>query len=122
MKLTHVFEGYWDMLPPEVHEIIMTYKRSQELIDEEKKERMREVCDEIVIYGQVKEKWGIGHVKVYVKKRRCFACDDYHMRVVGCYVDVENVEREAFLVYNLKKALQRVDHVKSFFCEIFFCE
>ena len=75
---------------------------------------MREVCDEIVKYGQVKKKWGIGHVKCYTKKRRCFACNSYHVRVVGCYVDLENVERETFLAYSLKKALQRVDHVKSF--------
>ena len=66
------------------------------------------------MYGRVKERWAIGHVKVYIKKGLCFACDSYHMRVVGCYVDVENVEREAFLAYSLKKALQRVNHVKSF--------
>ena len=114
IKLMNVMDSYWDLLPPEIHETIMMYKRNQEQIDEEKKERMREVCDEIVMYGRVKEKWGIGHVKCYIKKGPCFACDSYHVRVVGCYVNVENVEREAFLAYNLKKALQRVNHVKSF--------
>ena len=113
LKLSHVFESYWDMLPPELHELIMAYKRGQEEIDEEKKERMREVCNEIVMYGRVKKKWGIGHIKCIVKRRRCFARDNFHMRVVGCYVDFENVERETFLAYSLKKALQRVNNVKS---------
>ena len=39
IELMYVMESYWDMLPSEVHEIIMVYKRSQELIDEEKKEK-----------------------------------------------------------------------------------
>ena len=30
VKLTRVFESYWDMLPPELHEIIIAYKRGQE--------------------------------------------------------------------------------------------
>ena len=38
IKLMNVMESYWDMLPPEIHELIIAYKRSQELIDEEKKE------------------------------------------------------------------------------------
>ena len=113
MKLTHSFESYWDMLPPEIKEMILQYKESQEAIDEERKERMREVCDDIVMYGRVKEKWGIGHVKCYVKKGPCLGCDGYHVRVVGCYVNAENVDREIYLAYSLRKALKRVDEVKS---------
>ena len=114
VELMNVMDSYWNMLPPELEDFILLLKRNQELFDQEKKERMREVCDEIVMYGRVKEKWGIGHVKCYIKKGPCFGCDCYHTRVVGCYLDVENVTREAFLAYNLKKALQRVNHVKSF--------
>ena len=110
----NVMDSYWNMLPPELQDFILLLRRNQELFDQKKKERMREVCDEIVMYGRVKEEWGIGHVKCYIKKGQCFACDGYHTRVVGCYLDVENVTREAFLAYNLKKALQRVNHVKSF--------
>ena len=117
MKLSHVFESYWDMLPPEIKEIILQYKESQEAIDEEQKERMRErmreVCKEIVMYARVKKKWGIGHVKCRVKKGPCIGCGGYHVRVVGCYVNAENEEREVYLAYNLRRALRRIDAVKS---------
>ena len=106
IELMNVMESYWNMLPPELQDFILLLKRNQERIDEEKKERMRDLRSEIVMYGRVKEEWGIGHVKCYVKKRPCLGCDGYHVRVVGCYVDVEKVEREAFLGCNLKKALQ----------------
>ena len=42
MKLMNVIESCWDMLPPEIHEEVLAYKRSQELIDEKKKERMKD--------------------------------------------------------------------------------
>ena len=114
IKLMNVMESYWDMLPPEVHEIIMMYKRSQEWIDEEKKERMRDLCNEIKKYGELKRKWEIGHVRCIVKKRNCFSCYKSHLRIVGCYVDEENIPKERFLGYHFKIALQRVNHVKSF--------
>ena len=104
MKLMLVMDSYWDMLPPEIHETIMMYKRNQELIDEEKKERMREVCNEIVKYGELKRKWEIGHVKCIVN----------HLKIMGCYVDEEKIPKERFLGYNFKSALERVNHVKSF--------
>ena len=113
MKLTRTFESYWDMLPSEIKAIILRYKESQEAIDEERKERMREVCRDIVMYARVKRKWGIGHVKCRVVKGPCVGCHDYHMRVFGCYVNAENVEREVYLAYNLRRALRRIDAVKS---------
>ena len=42
MKLMNVIESCWDMLPPKIHEEVLAYKRSQELIDEKKKERMKD--------------------------------------------------------------------------------
>ena len=114
IKLMNVMESYWDMLPPELQDFILLLRKNQELFDEEKEKRMKDLSKEIVMYGRVKEKWGIGHVKCYVKKESCFNCDRHHVIVVGCYVDVENVEREAFLAFDLKIALQRVNHVKSF--------
>ena len=69
MKLTHKFESYWDMLPPDIKEIILQYKESQEAIDEERKMMMRDLCDEIKKYGELKRKWGIGHIKCIIKKK-----------------------------------------------------
>ena len=114
LKLMFIMESYWDMLPPEVHELILAYKRSQEWIDEERKDRMMDLCNEIVKYGELRIKWGIGHVKCIVKKNLCFICGKYHLHIRGCYVDLENVQRDIFLGYNFRDALQRANHLKSF--------
>ena len=113
MKLTHVFESYWYMLPPELHEII-AYKRGQEYIDEERKEKMKDLCDEIKKYRELKRKWEIVHVKCIVKKQMRLSCYKYYLKIMGCYVDEENIPKERFLGYHFKMALQRVNHVKSF--------
>ena len=83
IQLMNVFESYWDMLPPEVQDQILAYKRSQERIDEEKKDKMRDLCMEIMEYGELKRKWGLGHVKCTVKKEICLSSYKYHLRIVG---------------------------------------
>ena len=117
MKLSHTFESYWDMLPPELHELIMAYKEGQEAIDEERKKRMKrlmkDLCDEIKKYGRLKRKWGIGHIKCFVGKGICRFCNWHHLRLMGCYVNEEGEREERFLGYNYKMALDRVDNVKS---------
>ena len=114
MKLMNVIESCWDMLPPEIQEEVLAYKRSQELIDEKKKERMKDFCNEIMKYWELKREWGIGHVRCIVKRQICFSCYSYHMKIIGCYADEENTPGERFLCYNFKSALQRINHVKSF--------
>ena len=113
MELTLMFESYWDMLPPEVHEMIMVYKRGQERIDEERVEEMRGVCEEIKKYGELKRKWGVGHVRCIVKKKMCFSCNRHHLKIIGCYEDWEKIPRETFLGYHFSMAMRRVDVVKS---------
>ena len=69
MKLCRIFESYWNMLPPEIEVVILEYKEGQEAIDEERKKRMKELCDEIKKYGELKRKWEIGHIKCIIKKK-----------------------------------------------------
>ena len=114
IKLMHVFESYWDMLPSEEQEQVLAYKISQECIDEERKDKMKDLYVETIRYGELKEKWNIVHARCIAKRQICFSCYKYHMKIMGCYVDEENTPRERFLGYNFKSALQRVKHVKSF--------
>ena len=39
MKLSHVMESYWDMLPNEIKEYIIQFKISQQNIDQDKKDQ-----------------------------------------------------------------------------------
>ena len=114
VKLTHTFESYWDMLPPEIKVMILEHKESQEAIDEERKRRMKDLCREVKKYGELKRRWGIGHVKcIKPHGEVCHICDRYHVRIVGYFEDQEGVQKERFLGYNFKMALDRVDIVKS---------
>ena len=115
IKLARVFESYWDMLPPEIKELILKYKECQESIDEVKKERMKDLCDEIKKYGELKRKWKIGHVKCIVKKPMCFSCYTYHLKIMGCFEDEEKIPRERFLGFGFEEALRLGDGVKSSF-------
>ena len=114
MKFTHTLESYWDMLPPEIKEIILEYKESQEAIDKRKiKKRMKNLCREVKKYGELKRRWGIGHVKCTESHGEvCHICDRYHVKIVGYHEDQEGVQKEQFLGYNFKMALDQVDIVK----------
>ena len=95
MKFSHTFESYWDMLPPELHELIMTYKKGQEEIDEERKKRMKDLCREVKKYGELKRRWGVGHVKcIKPHGEVCHICNRYHVRIMGYFKDQEGVQKE----------------------------
>ena len=113
IKLAHAFESYWNMLPPEMHKIIMAYKRGQEQIDKERKERMRELCEEIKMYDELKKKWGIGHIKFSPSKTICSICCTLHVGVTGYYLDEDKIKRERFLGYHYDMVWKRIDDIKS---------
>ena len=86
MKLMLVMDSYWDMLPPEMHELILLYKRNQEMIDQEKEKRMKELSKEIELYKELKDKWALGDIRFIFKT---------YIQIMDSYFDHE-------------------DHVKSF--------
>ena len=112
IKLMNVMESYWDVLPPEIHEMILLLKRNQEHFDEEKKRKMKALSKEIELYEELKEKWALGHIRCVVKKTVFFKS---YIVIMGSFLDREDhVKRERFLGYDFKSALQRINHVKSF--------
>ena len=112
VKLMHVMESYWIMLPPELQDFILLLKKNQEMFDEEKKKRMEGLSKEIVMYKELKEKWALGHIRCVVKKQVFFS---KYIVIMGNYVDREdNVKRERFLGYDFPNAIRRINHVKSF--------
>ena len=113
MKSSHTFESYWDMLPPEIHTIIIAYKKGQEEIDEQRKKRMKDLCLEVVQYGELKRRWGIGHIKCIVGVGICRFCRCHHLEIKGCHEDEDGERMERFLGFDFKMALDQVDIVKS---------
>ena len=111
-ELSYVMESYWDMLPNEIKEYIIQFKKSQESIDEENKERMISLCHEIQLYGLLKSKWGLGHIKCKADPYRCGRYS--HLKLTGCYVNEYTDKCEMYLGHGYPQALSRVNHVKSF--------
>ena len=108
----YVMDSYWNMLPPELQDFILLLKRNQEMFDQEKERKMKELSKDIVMYKELKDKWALGHIRCVVKKRIFF---QRYIEIMGGYLDREDhVKRERFLGYDFKSALQRINHVKSF--------
>ena len=112
MKLMLVMESYWDVLPPELHDYILMLKRNQEMFDLYKEKRMEKLGQDIKLYKVLKDKWALGHIRCTIPC--CRFCHDPCMSIYGYYMDEENVKRTIFLGNNFKRALQRLNHVKSF--------
>ena len=49
-------DSYWDIVPPEIKEIILEYKSSQELIDWRESALSRALCRQIRMYEQLRQK------------------------------------------------------------------
>ena len=108
----NVMDSYWSMLPPELQDFILLLKRNQEMFDQEKERKMKELSKEIVLYKELKEKWALGHIRCIVKKAVFFKS---YIVIMGSFLDREDhVKRERFLGYDFPGAIQRVNHVKSF--------
>ena len=127
LELSFVFESYWDMLPREIQEYIIHLNIRQQKIDEENKERMQSLCEEIKLYGELKAKWRRGHIKCsmdhecekyetydYVKygqvRRDKYSC----LRISGCYVNEYSDKCEVYLGHGYEQTWSRINHVKSF--------
>ena len=110
MQLMNEYESYWDMLPPEVQDYINELKRNQEKIDQDNKDLMNSLCQEIKLYVALKKAWGLGSIKWKVDRSKTHP----YTQLNGHYKDQENVKQVMFLGYGYQQALARVNHVKSF--------
>ena len=67
------------------------------------------------MYGQLKLKWGLGHIKCIAPRLKCSLCKARHApRIVAYYVDEVNVKQNVFLDYDFQQALARVNTIKLF--------
>ena len=114
MELSFVFDSYWDMLPKEMQEYIVSFKTNQEKIDEKMKEKLARLCKEKKDLQQLRAMWALGPIKVQ-RHEKCTVCHHQHLRAVhGCYIDEYKNMQEIFLGFDFKQAMSRVNHVKSF--------
>ena len=105
-------DSYWDLLPPEVKDLILEYKESQELIEWREGALSRALCRQIRMYELLRQRWQIGHVQckpihrnVAVARR----CDCECMRVYGWYLDLRGVIHKMYLGMSLQHAMANCD-------------
>ena len=113
LQLSLFYESYWGMLPPEIQAYIMQLVIAQMHIDAERKEMMNRLCHEIQYYARLKERWGLGHVKCVPEKKPCCACNRYHLRVYGFFVNRANVKHRLFLGKGMMNAYESIHFIKS---------
>ena len=113
--------NYWDRLPHELQDYIMRLARNQILLERRRNKKLRRLLKEIIEYGKLKEQWGIGHIKIVqcrcnspccIKKKRTdrFA----HMRIYGCYIDIDDKPQKTYLSCTIKDAKKRAPIEKTF--------
>ena len=113
-------KSYWDWLPREIQEYIMSFVVSQQLIDARNKDSWKALCLDILQYGQLKVKWGLGPIVLKHKNCGLHYCKsriprtNKHLIILGKYEGIFHDMKQEFLGYNFKEAIARGNYVKLF--------
>ena len=93
LSLLNTYESYWLMLPTEIQEYIVVFKKSQDIIEWEKRIQRRKLCKELEDYHKLTIAWGLGFIscKFYYcdckwNDRRC-SLGKKHCKIFGMYYD-----------------------------------
>ena len=74
----------------------------------------QQVRDEIYLYRDLKNAWGLGHIRIQIMKKRC-GCICHHIKIIGHYRDYyELTKQNIYLGRSYSHAKSRLNHVKSF--------
>ena len=108
MKLLKWTDSYWDMLPPELKEIILKYKESQEFIERSESVSNRALCRQIQLYEQLRQSWQVGHIQCRpIHRDLGVKCEC--MRVYGWYRDLKGRIHKTYLGISLEHAMTNCD-------------
>ena len=113
-------KSYWDWLPPEIQEYILSFVVSQQRIDARNKDSWKALCFDIFQYAQLKAEWGLG--PIVLKHRHCnfHGCRGRipgihkHLVILGKYKGLFHDDKLEFLGRNFKEALADVKEAKIF--------
>ena len=115
MELLNVVESYWDMLPPEIQQLILKYKESQELIEWRESYRSRILRSDIEGYGQLRLAWFIGPIQCKSRIPQGCECQPpcFFMKIFGHYWTLTGERKKTFLGYNFWNVMTRYHSVKN---------
>ena len=115
-------KSYWDWLPSEIQEYILSFAVSQQRIDARNKDSWKALCFDIFQYGQLNYEWGLGPLVLkhwncsYPSCKGRLPGTNKHLVILGKYKDpyYDDVERKEILGVGLKQALADVKETKFF--------
>ena len=114
MELLNIVESYWDVLPPEIQQLILEYKESQELIEWRERYVSRKMCWEIQGHGLMRRQWFIGPIRCKSAAPKRCECQPrcFFMKIFGYYWTLTGEKRRGFLGYSFCHAISGCDNVK----------
>ena len=115
MMLIKHTDSYWMLLPPEIKELILKYKESQELIEWRESFVSRRICLQIEDYGRLRREWCIGRVQCTCYRLKACQCQPgcFYIKIYGHYWHLSGDRRQVFLDSSLSGAIPRCDSVKN---------
>ena len=110
--------SYWDWLPPEIQEHVLKIRDSQALIERRESLLNRKLCDEIRQFGQLRQEWGLGHIRVRPICRKTWMDNGvvikfHFLHIFGEFQNSRGETQKQFLGFGFRKALGICDAVKG---------
>jgi len=101
-----------------MQEYVLKIGDSQALIERRESQLNRKLCYEIRQYGQLREKWGLGHIRVrpFCKKTwtdRGVVIKFLFLHIYGEFKNSHGEKQTKFLAFSFRKALGVCDAVKG---------
>ena len=112
--------SYWDWLPPEMQEHVLRLRDSQALIERRESRLNHKLCEEIRQYGQLREEWGLGHIRVRPICRKTWiehgvVIKFHFLHIFGEFENSRGETQKQFLGFSFREALAVCDLVKGSF-------
>ena len=110
--------SYWDWLPLEMQEYVLKIRDTQALTERRESRLNRQLCYEIRQYGQLREKWGLGHIRVMPQGIKKCTDDGYvikfrYLHIYGEFKNSRGEKQKQFLAFDFRKALGLCNAVKG---------
>ena len=113
-------KSYWDWLPSEIQEYIMSFVVSQQRIDARNKDSWKALCFDIFQYGQLKVEWWLGPLVLKHWNCTLYGCKgripgtNKHLVILGKYKDPFHNTQKEILGVGFTQALADVKEIKFF--------
>ena len=115
MELLNIVESYWDVLPPEIQQLILKYKESQELIEWRGSCLNLRLRRDIEAHGQMRVIWFIGPIRCKPAAPKSCECQPqcFFMKIFGYYWSLSGEKRRVFLGYSFCHAIPGCHDVRN---------